>query len=127
MISWFAASLIVIGFLILIKVLSVIDNSFKVLAIASEAAAIVADKKLDDLSKERKLQHATLQLLKLFVFILAGSVAAVALPAGIRLLIHFAGIGSWDDTLTTTLSWPFIAASTVVGCTAFYLMKGKKE
>lgn len=127
MISWVAASLLVTGFLILIKVLHVIDNCFKVISIASEAASVVTDKKLDDLSKEKQLQAATLQLLKLFVLILAGSIASVGIPAALIWSLHYAGIGSWDETLATTLSWPFIAASTVAGCIAFYFMKGKRS
>ena len=61
------------------------------------------------------------------MFISIGSVAAVGIPAVLIWLFHFSGIGSWDETLATTLSWPFIAASTIVGCVAFYMMKGKKH
>lgn len=127
MISWLAASFIVIGFLILIKVLFVVDNSLKVIHIAAEAAAVVTNKELDDLSKEKQLQSASIQLLKMFVLILAGSIAAVGIPAGLVYLVNSLGVGSWDQTMTTTLSWPFITASTVVGCAAFYFMKGKSN
>ena len=125
MISWLGATFIVVGFLILIKVLLVIDNSLKVIHIAKEAAAVVTSKELDDLSKEKQLQAASIDLMKLFVIILIGSIAALGIPAGLVYLLNFSGIGSWDDTMSTTLSWPFIIASTVVGCIAFYFMQGK--
>ena len=125
MISWIAASLMVCSFLVLINAFTIIENSRKVIAVSRESVQVLTSKELDDLSKEKQLQRMTVLLFKLFFLITIGSVAAVFIPAALIWLFHLTGIGSWGETLAVILSWPFITASSVIGCGAFYFMSRK--
>ena len=120
MISWAAAAFLVGVSLILLKVLGVIANSLEGLRLSSHSGAVFGNGELSDRQKERELQRVTLALFRLFALIMVGSVAAVGIPAGLIWLFHQFGPGSWADTLDTTLSWPFILASSVVGTAVYF-------
>ena len=129
MISWLAAAFLVAASLILLKVLGVVDNSLEVIRLSSHSASVFADKALSDRQKEKELQRVTLSLFKLFFFIMAGSAVALGIPTGLTWLFHSVGPGTWEDTLDTTLSWPFILASSLVGTAVYFafIRKGSQD
>ena len=129
MISWLAAAFLVGVSLTLLKVLGVVENSLEVIRLSSHSAAVFTDTALSDRQKEKELQRVTGSLFKLFFFIVVGSVAAIGIPSGLIWLFHSLGPGNWEDTLNTTLSWPFILVSSIVGTTVYFafMRKGKQD
>lgn len=124
--SFVGATILVIGFLVLIKYLKVIEKSSKVLSIARQSIVIINDSEKSDLQKEIAMQKFAKELLLLFLVITAGSLLALAIPAALVWLMELAGLLSFQSVIDTTLSWEFIVGSIIVSVVVIWFMSRKK-
>lgn len=125
MIEWLAAAFIVVAFAFLLVRLHVVAASRRVIQVSREAMAVVTDVALPDSEKERRMQAYTGRLLKEFLLILAGSVAAVAAPMAVVWGMQQAGWLSLDTVVDVTLSWQFLLAATLASVPLFLLFSRK--
>jgi len=84
--------------------------------------AILGDKQLSDLDKEKAMQQHSLAFFRSFFLILLGCTAALGLPFALVWGLGLTGAVSLDHTLEITLSWPFLVGSTVAGIVALVIM-----
>ena len=113
--AWMAAIILVGGFILLLKPLRVIDTARTVMTLSRQVMAILGDKTVSDLEKEKAMQRHTLQFLRCFALITLGGAAALLLPLALVWGLDLAGLVSLDETLRITMSWPFLLGATVVG------------
>ena len=124
--SYVGAIILVIGFLVLIKYLKVIEKSSKVIGIAKQSIVIVRDSESSDLQKEKAMQKYAKELLLLFLFIVVGSLLALAIPTALVWLMELSGLLSFQSVIDTTLSWEFIGGSIIISIVVMWLMSRKK-
>ena len=108
-----AAILLVLGFIAVLKVLKVVENSARVISITNRAVADFRSNELDDDAKETAMQTHAKHLFVLFFLITLGGFAAVFIPLAVVWGLDRLQLLSLDGVLQAALSWHFIAASTV--------------
>jgi hypothetical protein len=108
-----AAILLVLGFIAVLKVLKVVENSARVISITNRAVADFRSNELDDDAKETAMQTHAKHLFVLFFLITLGGFAAVFIPLAVVWGLDRLQLLSLDGVLQAALSWQFIAASTV--------------
>lgn len=123
MITWIAGIGVAVVFVLLLKVFKVIAHSTAALTVSKQVMRVLNDASLTDIEKEKAMQKFSLTLLKHFVLILLGSLAALALPTATLWGASTADLLSLDDVITTTLSWQFITASAVLTVLRFVVFK----
>lgn len=126
MIDWAAAAFLAVGFIVLLKLFKVIDISRDVIALSRTVTAIIGDKKMSEIEKEKAMQRYSLDFFRYFFFILLGSAAALATPFGVVWLIAQTGMASLEHTLAITISWQFLLGTLALGIAAFYLFSRSK-
>lgn len=119
----FASLLVVVGFLIFLKVFKVVEKSSEVFGVTKTALAVVNNRDLNDLQKEKMMQAHAKSLFILFFFVTVGSFLSLALPFGLVWLLELMGLVSVDAVIAMTLSWQFIVATIVITVIYFILMK----
>ncbi len=109
--AFLGAVFLVVGFVVLIERFALVSRSRDVITITRNAMATIRDPTLDDAFKESALQAHAKRLFGLFFAITFGAAAALTAPAALVWLLGRAGAVSFDEVMTTALSWPFIAAA----------------
>jgi uncharacterized oligopeptide transporter (OPT) family protein len=112
MMDYAAAIFLVLGFIVVLKVLKVVENSARVIGITSQAVSDFRSNELDDDAKETAMQAHAKQLFVLFFLITFGAFSAVFVPLAFVWALDRLQLLSLADVLRATLSWQFIAAST---------------
>jgi len=120
------AILLVIVFIVLLKVLKLLENSLQVVRISKEAMVVVRSKDLSDDEKESCVQRHAINLVKLFVILTVSAMLALAIPLGLIWLLDSISFLSFDNVLEITLSVWFLVISTVVISLYFYVLARKK-
>lgn len=115
MMEWVAATLLVAGFILLLKPFRVISTSRHVLVLSQQVLAVLGNAKLSDLEKEKAMQRHSVAFLRCFFLILLGGAGALLLPYGLVWLLDLFGLVSLQGTLLITLRWPFLVGATAVG------------
>jgi hypothetical protein len=113
--TWFGVVLLVLGFLLVLKLFGIVEKSRKVLSITRSAKAVMADGSLDDTQKERLLQRSATQLFGLFLWLVVGSLVAVAVPLIVVWLMDVVGLLTVDAVIEATFSFQFIGLTVLVG------------
>lgn len=126
MIDWLAASVLAVGFIVLLKQLKVIEMSRNVIALSRRVMSVLVDKNLTELDKEKAMQRHSLDFFRYFFFILLGSITALAAPLGMVWLLQQVGITRMDRTLAITLSWQFLVGTCAVAAASFYFFNRRK-
>lgn len=126
MLEWVAAALLVGGFILLLKPFRVIDNARAVLQLSGQVAAMLRDKSLSDLDKEKAMQRHSLGFFKGFCLITLGGAAALLVPFALVWLLDLAGLVSLEEALRVTMEWPFLIGATVVGI-AVLVLQGRSR
>jgi len=116
---------LVAGFILLIKMLRVVENSSKGIRIATASLSIIRNNQLDDLEKEKQLQENSVQLFKIFVLILIGVAASLGAPIGLIFLIEILGFVTFKSVLTLTISWEFLLFTSLFGGAVVWFWKRK--
>lgn len=116
---WAAAFLLVMGFLALLFAFGVPDRAKAAIDRSRQALAVVRDKQLSDLEKEKAMQEHAKRMFGLFATITLTSALALAIPVGIVALLDYAQVLDMQTVLDRTLSWQVLVAATVIGLAAF--------
>lgn len=115
MINWIGALAAVVAFFQLLKHFRVIAVSAQVIAQSGDVVAILNNRTLSDLEKEKSMQRFSVQFFTAFLRILAGSAGALAIPTAALWLLEKAGALHLDEVMSTAHSWPFLAVSVALG------------
>ncbi len=110
--DYVAATFLVLGFIALLKVLKVVENSARVIKITNQAVVDFRSSELDDDAKETAMQGHARRLFVLFFLVTVGGVAAIFVPLAVIWGLDRMQLLSLDSVLGATLSWQFIVAST---------------
>ena len=109
MLIWLCAIFLVLGFIIIGKVIGIIENGTRVFVVAKQSIGILQDANMDDLVKEKAIQGYAKELIKLFSLITIGSLIALMVPLGIVYLLSLVDIVSLSEVLELSFSWEFLA------------------
>lgn len=126
MAAWLCGIFLVVAFIIISKVIGVIENSSRVFAVSKQSIQIMQDHDIDDLTKEKAIQGHAIELFRLFALITLGSAFALAIPFAVVYLLSLLEIVSLQRVLELSLSWEFlglILAASVV----YFVWKGRKS
>jgi hypothetical protein len=110
--DYVAATFLVLGFIAVLKVLKVVENSARVIRITNQAVVDFRSSELDDDAKETAMQGHARCLFVLFFLVTVGGVAAIFVPLAVIWGLDRMQLLSLDSVLRATLSWQFIVAST---------------
>ena len=114
MIEYAGAIFLVIGFIFILKITGLVEKSTRVIGISKQAVAELRNAELSDDAKETAMQTHSKQLAGLFLLITIGGAAAIFAPFAVIWGLERLNLVSVDGVLGVALSWPFIAASTVL-------------
>ena len=106
-----AAALTIALFGLLLSVLRVVPTTRRITAKARDALSLMRDTDVDDDTKERRIQQASLALFGLFLSITLRSVVAFAAPALLILSLDYIGLVRAGDVYRLLLSWPVVVAA----------------
>ncbi|MEE2733268.1 MAG: hypothetical protein VYA55_20785 [Pseudomonadota bacterium] len=123
MLSWVLALFLLGTFIYLLTLFRVVTVSREVMALSRQVLATLNSRELSDLEKEKAMQAFSLRLFKSFLLIIVGSGLALLIPVAVIWALDHLQWVSLQAVVTTSLSWPFLLVSLVVGCAAFYLMR----
>ena len=114
-----AAAAVLVGLVVVLaRRLGLVARALEAMAVASATLRVLRDRDLDDDAKELTARRAARRLAILSCLTAVGGAIAVALPmAALWLIAHATQTALFKGALDTTVSWPFLAASTaaVVG------------
>jgi hypothetical protein len=121
--TYLAAFGLIAGFVALILAFDVIPLSARVMAAGQEATRDLADTSMDDDTKEKVIQGHSLKMFGLFFRITLAAGAAILFPLGMIWSLDLMGLVSLKSVLDTTLSWPVLIGTTVLGVVVFLLRR----
>lgn len=121
MISWVASIAVVVLFILLFKLFKLVDISKNAIALAIDSVAVVQDRSLTDLEKEKTTQRNALALFKAFFSISVFAMLAVFIPLSLVFLLDSFGFISLTSVLDTLLSVSFLICSALLGGLAIWI------
>jgi hypothetical protein len=121
--SFAGATLLVIGFIMLVKILGLVKKSTDVITVAKLAYTDFQNPHLSDDAKEIALQRYAKKLFSLFFLITFGSIVALALPVGLLWLLEQINMLSLNAVMATALSWQFLLISTILAIIVFWITR----
>ena len=124
--QWIGAILLVTGFLVLLQLLGIVNQSRNVVRIALHSMKVLGSNRLSDEQKELKLQKNSLRLFGLFFLLATFGAIAFAVPLGILWLAERLGLLSLSDVLATTVSPAFLIVSSILAIAFLYLRPKSK-
>ena len=119
---WIGATLLVAGFLALLKLFRLVERGRESLGIVRQSFGQLADRTLDDDAKEKAMRQYSLRLFGLFGTLAFFGAAAALLPLALLWLLDRAGWIDLDAIMATAMSWPFLCASGVVTVVVLWLL-----
>ena len=125
MIPWIAAGFLVVGFLVLLRLFGLVENSRIVLTVARRSLEVIRSQSLSDEAKETALQSDAKQLFRLFFTLLFGGAAAVLLPLGVVWLCDWLGLLSLRSVFEVALSPAFLIGSGILAIFALFWGSGR--
>ena len=114
MMTFVGVTILVTGFVVLVRIFGLVEKSGEVFKISKLALSDIQNPSLDDDAKEVALQQHAKRLFCLFFLLTVGGAAALALPAGLLFLLEKMDLLSLNAVMTVTLSWEFLLASSVL-------------
>lgn len=114
MIAWSGSAFLVIGFVVLFKLLRLLQLSRWTLEPIADALTVMGDRRLDDAARGSAMRRLAGRMLFAVAALVAGLAAALLLPAGVLLAADRLGLLTFDAILAVTLSPAFIVASSVL-------------
>ena len=112
--AYLGAIFLVVGFIVMLKLLGLVERSRRVVATSKEALAALSDKELDDGQKEAAMQTHAKSLGLNFVLLAAGFAMALLGPAGVIWLLDRAGVLSFDAVISAAFSLELIFGGTLL-------------
>lgn len=114
------ASFLVAGFLILFKLLNLMEQARDTLTASRLSLFEISRRDIDDEEKEKNLRAHSLNLLKAIAALMLGSIMAAGLPLVILWGLDIVDLISLEATLRTASSWPFLLIATIVTLGVFW-------
>jgi len=114
-------------FIALLKIFKLLETAPQVTAISTLAFRDLRDTQLDDEGKEARMREHARALGALFIWLTAGTLAAVGAPLGVMWLLDAAGMVSLKGVLEALSSWPLLAASVFAVAVQVWLVKGPRH
>lgn len=124
MTAWIAAGFLVVGFLVLLRLFGLVENSRRVVAISRRSLEVIRSPSLSDEAKQTALQSDAKQLFRLFFVLAFGGAAAVLLPLGVVWLGDRLGLLSLTSVLAVALSPAFLIGSGLLAVLALFWGSG---
>jgi sterol desaturase/sphingolipid hydroxylase (fatty acid hydroxylase superfamily) len=116
-----AAFLAVLFFVLALELSGVLQVGARAIQTSRSAAASMRNPTLSDEDKERRMQQASLTLVRSFVSIGARSLAAVAAALLPLLAFEVTGLARFTDVTGWLATWEAIVLTTVIVTVAYYL------
>ena len=113
MTAWIVAGFMVAGFLVLIRVLKLVEGGREVIGLARRVVGVVRSDQSDE-AKESELQTTTKRLLLLFLLLTLGGGIALLAPAGVLWVFDWFGWIEQDPVYEVMVSPLFIAVTSVL-------------
>lgn len=123
---YLGAAILVVGFIAVLKLLKLVEKANEVVGASRHSLEIMRSKEMDDAAKEKAMQATAKKLFGLFFLLTTGMGLALVVPAGIVWLLDGVGVLSFDAVIAFTLSWEFIAVTTVLLLAVIIFAKRKK-
>jgi hypothetical protein len=123
--DYVAATFLVLGFIAVLKLLKVVENSTRVIRITNQAVVDFRSSDLDDDAKETAMQGYARRLFVLFFLVTVGGVAAIFVPLAVIWGLDRMQLLSLNNVLRATLSWQFIVASTAAIVLIFFAKRSR--
>ncbi len=92
-------------------------------AVARQATAIIKDRTLDELEKERQVQRATLDLFKRGLYLAFLGVVVLGIPTLALYLLDLAGVVALSDVVSFMLRWDVLLITLVIALAARLLRR----
>lgn len=127
--GWIGATLLAIGFLVILKLSRLDKLARNVITVAQESVAAMGNPELADIEKERLLQRNALRLFGYALYIIAGATAALLVPVGVLWCTERVGLLPLAPALDVAASPAFLIGASVAGTAAWLLWSraaGKK-
>jgi hypothetical protein len=125
MTPWIAAGFLVVGFLVLLRLFGLVENSRIVLGVSRRSLGVIRNASLSDEAKERALQSDAKELFRLFFVLAFGGAAALLLPLGVVWLCDWLGLLSLQAVFDVALSPAFLIGSGILAVFALFWKPGK--
>jgi hypothetical protein len=119
--AYLGAVFLVAGFIVMLKLLGLVERSRRVVATSKAAMAALSDKELDDDQKEAAMQTHAKSLGLDFVLLTARLAIALLAPAGVILLLDRAGVLSFDAVISAVFSLELILGGTLLTVIVFWV------
>ncbi len=123
---WAAALGVVAAFVVLAKLFRVPGLAHAVFDQSRRAFGDLRDPALGEREKEGSIRSHARHLLLLFVFISLASIAALALPLGLVVLLDRAGLLDFDAVVQRTVSPAFLLVVTPLGIVLALLLHRRR-
>lgn len=117
MIHWVVAAFLVVCFVVIVRILGLIEKSKQVVCIARQSFSVIQNSSLNDNTKRVILQSDARRLFKIFFNLAFGGAVAVLLPIGLVWVGDLLGLISLESVLNITLSPTFL----IINLTIFIL------
>lgn len=125
MIAWFGAAFLVIGFLVLMRLFWLVENSQQVISVSRQSLQVMQNAELDDEVKEKTLQQAAKHLLYLFLLLVLGGAGAALIPLGLLWIAEQLSWLSLASVYEVSLSPVFLIVSGIVATVACFLPRSQ--
>lgn len=122
LIELLGACFLVIGFLILFRLLNLMEQAREALSLSRLSLFEISRRDIDDEEKEQNLRRHSLNLLKVIAGLMLGSIMAAGLPVVILWGLDIVGLISLEATMLMASSWPFLLTATVISLIYFWLV-----
>ncbi len=109
----------VVAFALLLHVVRLVERTRDVLTVSREATRVLQDSALTDRAKEVAVQRGALQLLRLLLVLVAGTLTCLLAPLAAIWLFQSAGLVSLDGVLALLARWDFLLTGSVIGLATY--------
>lgn len=109
----FAAVLAIALFIVVFRLLRVVDYGSEVLVVVRRSTAAMTNKEMDDDAKEAIVRKATVRLLGLFVQITVRSAVAVLVPTAALFALQALDLVAVEEVVAFTLRWYVIVIAAI--------------
>ena len=108
------ALIVVAVFVLMLRVLKLIQNGVGVMTTSRRAWEVLRDRNLDDDAKGELMQRQAKRLFVLFFLLSFSAAAALLVPVGLAYALDIAGLFSFDGVMGMLVSWEFLLVMTIV-------------
>lgn len=121
------ASFLVIGFLILFRILNLMEQAREAMSLSRLSLFEISRRDIDDDEKEQNLRRHSLSLLKAIAGLMLGTSMAAGLPVVILWGLDILDLLSLEAIMIMASAWPFLLTATVITLIYFWIVFRKQN